>query len=49
MFAAYTIASKAAGVRRRRCERMLTPGLAKLFEPLSVSRCRYSFGKDSAE
>ena len=36
MGAAYTIASKAAGVRRCRCERMLTPGLAKLLEPLSV-------------
>ena len=49
MRAAYTIASKAARVCRCRCERMFTPGLADLFEPLIVSRRRHSFGKDSAE
>ena len=36
MAAAYTIAPKAAGVGRCRCECMLTPRLAKLLECLSV-------------
>src|SRR4029453_769594 len=37
MFAAYTIASKAAGVCRCRCESMLTPGLSDLLKTVVVS------------
>ena len=37
MGAAYTVASKVAPVGRCRRKRVLTPGLAELFEPLIVS------------
>ena len=37
MIAAYPVASKVAPVGRCRCKRVLTPGLADLFEPLVVS------------